>query len=235
MKKIYAITLGLVAMLAVGGFAAASASAEEFLAAENLIAGAKIAAGVELPGLVEGEVLLRDATFGAHIVCSFHADVDIINNVILVLDVLTLSGTTVGSTLTEQSLECSNEAGSNCANVIPVDIKAWPLHLPWTLETVLGEPSGKFFSLAAAATGGNVGYEVECLIFGVKTSEECTVETLALDGAGGEVVNVAAGVEGKGAVTPKANCSVGGNGVGEEEFLAGNILLSTEGTPSVSE
>ncbi len=236
MKKIYAIALGLVAMFAVGGFAVASASAEEFLTAENLIAGAKIAAGAELPGLIEGEVLLADLIFGAHISCSFHATVDILTHTLLILDFLFLNAsTTIGAPLVEPALVCTNEADSSCANAVPVDTKVWPLHLPWTLEILLGEPSGKFFEMGTEGTGGSIGYEVECLLFGLKSSEECTVATLAGDGATGEVVNVAGGVEGKGAVSPKANCTVGGNGVGEEEFLAGNLLTSSEGTPSVSE
>ena len=102
---------------------------------------------------------------------------------------------------------CKFVSAGTCTASKPVTAKA--VNLPWVTE--LYEESGKIRDhVKAHSGGGQPGYVVECTVAGIfKVQDECIGET----NTGME--NVAGGVDASfDAITPKANCSIGGTGTG---------------------
>jgi len=175
----------------------------------------------ELLVLAEGEIRVKNISNSAEIDCSFHAEGSIWPESLLeITEVLDLLGTTVGKLPAGPGILCTSlticETG---------DARAFPENLPWHFELELVGAGGLYFLLI---TLNAVLYEFTCLVLGIEITESCEapVESAA------EQLNVAAGVEAMGVLLPLANCN-GVSEVGENEGLAGNILLS-EGVVSVS-
>jgi hypothetical protein len=199
------------------------ALAETTLLAEWLVNGSAVTALLPVEKVVEA--LYIDPRNGAHILCTSYIRDGSMDpsGVITWTATLTLAGTEV--TLTSPLL-CKAVAGCEES---ATDIELSPEGQPWHGLLILTE-GGAFKELLFGAS-----YFISCLVLGVKISEECTGPSAAEGGSSVSVSNVTGGVESTGPETPLANCTVGGKETGEVEFLAGNLLSSSEGTVTVSE
>ncbi len=235
MKRIQILGAALVAVFAFGVLAAASASAVTFLLAEWLVGGAAITS--ELLVETTGELLLEDTKVPllgkAMILCSEVFDGLVQpNSLDWITEVLTLPGTSVSSTpLTGEALSCSNQ--ENCEEPL-----VWFTGLPYETEVELMEDTGTFFAdlLLAKGTGGEVGYEIECMksVIGAITDEcktpedvaELTLEGTTLLGKFSEAFTELAGAK-------LANCTQGGaesaiiEGEGAETLSGGGELTAS--------
>jgi hypothetical protein len=231
MKKLQILVLALLAVSALSAVIVTSASAETTLLALWLVGGNTFVG--ELLVETEGEILLEDTKFGIAVVCSGILDgfVNGTNGEDLITEVLNLAGEKTGVPLSGLPILCTTEKG--CMN--ETDIEVWPLNLPWeTLLELLVLTGGveDFYDLILKGTGGLAGYEVLCLVLLTVTSESCE----SPEGSGGEVKNVAGGVEAaEEEFLPLANCTTGGTEVGANEPLSGNTTLVSGGTLEVSE
>jgi hypothetical protein len=236
MRKLHVIGVALVALFAFGALTAVSASAITFLLAEWLWNGSPVT--TELATNSEGELLLEDTetTVGkAAVLCSgvLHGWVGP-NSLDWISEVLSLSNVAVNTTpLAASGLACSGQTGCGSSGTT-----VWAVNLGWETEVELGEdPSGQFFILLLPhAGGGNVGWEVECTIVGVKVVDECTtpegVAQLSLDSTTllanfSEAITELAGAK-------LANCSQSGGketgiveGGGEVKDTAGGELSAS--------
>ncbi len=95
-----------------------------------------------------------------------------------------------------------------------------PEGLPWTSLAYLTEGGAYEDATFGAA------YFTECLVLGIKVSEECKVGT---GGTSYEILNVGSGVEAKGETLPESNCTVGGTEAGIIEFDGENSLTLNSG------
>jgi len=167
----------LFALLAFGVLTAGSASAATFLLAEWLVGSAAVT--TELASTTTGELLLEDTALKADVLCSGIFDGWVgPNSLDYISEVLSLPGVASGVPLTGQSIACTAQSGCQ-ASPAPV---VWPVNLPWETEVELMEEESKtfFVDLLTSATGTKtVGYELECTILGVKSSDECTTATAA--------------------------------------------------------
>ncbi len=235
MKRIQILGAALVAVFAFGVLVAASASAVTFLLAEWLVGG--VAVTTELLVETSGELLLEDTNVPllgkAMVLCSGIFDGLVQpNSLDWVTEVLTLSGTSVSSTpLSGTALTCTNQ--ENCEEPL-----VWAIGLPYETEVELMEDSGTFFAdlLLAKGTGGEVGYEIECMksVIGAitdecKTSEgvaELKLEGTNLVGVFSEAFTTLAGAK-------LANCTQGGTesgiveGEGVEKLNEGGELTAS--------
>ncbi len=223
MSKLPIVGLALLSALVVSTSAITSASAETTLLAEWLVNGMSVTS--LLPVEKEVEALYRDPKTGQHIVCTSYIRDGSMDpsGAITWTAYLTLAGTDV--TLTSPLL-C--KAVADCEESA-TDIEMSPEGLPWRGLLILTE-SGAFKELLFGAS-----VFISCLILGIKVSEECAGPSEASGGADVTVSNVTNGVESSGPEAPPANCTVGGTEAGEAEFLAGNLMSSSEGTLTVSE
>jgi len=103
-----------------------------------------------------------------------------------VSEVLNLAGEAISTTaLTGLALECTAQGGCESSSAP----KVWLLNLGWETEVELMEQAGTFFTLLSLphSGGGNPGWELECLVLGIATVDECTASEnaaeLALEGA----------------------------------------------------
>src|SRR6202034_2246398 len=171
MKTTYVLGLALVAIFAVGVLSAASASALTFLLAEWLENGSPVTATLlfETP-----ETVLFDEELDGipiHIVCSVILDGFIgPNGAAEITEILNLSGEPISLVgLTGTADTCTNE--DNCAEPL-----FWETELPrLTLLELMEDGTETFFSdlITSEKTGGQVGYEFECMSLGI--SDTCTV------------------------------------------------------------
>jgi len=176
----------LFALLAFGVLTAASASAAPtFLLAEWLVGGTAIATGGELASATTGELLLEDTALKADVLCSGIFDGWVgPSSLDFISEVLNLAGEAAGVGLAGKSITCT--AQSTCAGS-PAPV-VWPTNIPWETEAELMEEEGRVFfaDLLTAKNGGGVGYELECSVLGVKSTDECTTPTavseLSLEG-----------------------------------------------------
>jgi hypothetical protein len=181
MKKLYAIMLALVAMLAMSAFATSAFAVT--LLAEWLLNGAAIVTAdlVEIPG----ELILTNLDAGGVGITSELLCTGILVGTVgpasadLITEVLTLTGVkTVEPLATGEALACTNS--KNCESP-----KAWPEGLPWETEAeLLEETAGTFFADYLL----NGAYVAECTILGIKAEELCTAPVTAI-----ELTNEAAG------------------------------------------
>jgi len=184
------VGVAVLAVLALSAMALAStASATTFLLAEFL----ENNIGITETMLVEttGELLLENEkgpVGKAEVVCSGILVGDIgPNGADDVTELLNLSKELISSTeLTGKSLTCTDETGCESA-------KVWPVGMPWLTLMELWEQGSEsgFVTLLTSQSGGNVGWEVECTVLGIKGSESCTTMTGA-----SSATNVTGGVEG---------------------------------------
>lgn len=173
----------LFALLAFGVLTAASASAAvTFLLAEWLVNGGAVT--TELASTTVGELLLEDTALKADVLCTGSFDGWVgPNSLDYISEVLTSGGVATGAPLSGQSITCT--AQSTCASS-PAPV-VWPVNLPWETEAELMEDEGLiyFVDLLTAKNGNGVGYELECTVLGIKSSDECTatpgVAELTLD------------------------------------------------------
>jgi len=174
MKKLYAIMLALVAMLAMSAFATSAFAVT--LLAEWLLNGSAIVTAdlVEIPGTlalvnldaggvgITSELLCTGILVGT--VGPMSAD--------LITEVLNLlNEKTVEPLATGPALECTNS--KNCESP-----KAWAEGLPWETEAeLLEETAGTFFADYLL----NGEYVAECTILGIKAEELCTAPVTAIE------------------------------------------------------
>jgi hypothetical protein len=204
----------LVAMFVLGLITAGSASAAVTLLAEWLIANKGVTTLTSV--VVEGELLLEDTSNKAGITCSGKAIGSIgPSGEAEVTSVQSLSGVAVGE-LGSSGLVCKSE--TICENSA-TDVIAFPRSLPSHGLAYLEEATKLFRGFAFAG-----GYDVECLVLGIKIVDECSVTN-----ASAELVNGATTVEAKGALTPLGTCSIGGAGTVNIENVGANSTLTLTG------
>lgn len=215
--------MALVAVFALSAVLAATASAEATLLAEWLIEGKGVTTLTSTESL--GTILLEDLTFGAGVECTatFIGSVgpsgeDETTEV--KSDLGTFPKVTLAAPLTVASEDCKIVKG--CASADPVEVSPSET-LPWHTLMFLDETTGAFLDVVFSA-----GYEVTCTILGIKSTDTCTVTNGIF-----EVLASAEGAEAFGTVEPKANCSLGGTGQGDEEFIGANHTLTLTGVPVI--
>jgi hypothetical protein len=212
MKKLHVVMLSLVALFAFSAVVA-NASAETTLLAEWLIAGTPVATLTVTEGT--GKVILEDAKIKSSMECEGISDGSVgANGEGEVIEVLV--GGAVASLA--KPVVCKGIGGCGAP------AEAAPENLPWHGLLFLTE--GGLFRGA----GFSGSYWSMCNILGVLVEEECTVTN-----GTGEVLNVTAGVEGMGEVTPLGSCTTGGNSASAQSAVAGNTLLTAGGVLSASE
>jgi hypothetical protein len=215
MKKIQIIGMALVAMFAFSALLASTASAEPTLLAEWLLNGNPI---LELTlSEATGTILLTDTSNGSDVLCSGIFDGSVgANGEDEITEVLSLAKVVV--TLAAP-LVCESDAVCEKSTT---DVLVSPENLPWHTLLFLMESNNSFLDLVFLA-----GYTVECLVLGLKITDECTTELAA-----GGVTNVTGGVEGaEEPLAPLGTCSVGGAGTGEVVPIKGNLTKATNGEP----
>ncbi len=238
MKKFQLLGVAVVAMLAVGVFSAASASAAvTTLLAEWLVGGMAVTEAQSFNTETVGTLLLEDTKtpLGASdIICSGKLLGTIgFDGLDVVSEVLNLAGTPISKVgLSGEALVC--ETVSVCEEAL-----VWAINLPWnTLLDLIEDGTEKFFGDYIENSGaGNPGWEVECMKTILKPIDECTavlgVTRLSLDGPlllGGfsTALTELTGLK-------LATCSLGGAEAGIVETAAsGEVLLSAGGTLSAS-
>lgn len=162
-------------VFALGVLAASPASAVTFLLAVWLANGVEVLTALKAEGTSIGELLLEDTKVplaGKVVILCSGVGLGLIepNSLYIVSESLTLAGAAISSTpLVGEGLTCANE--ENCAEPL-----LWPVNLPWEGEVELMEDTTTFFAalLFPHTGGGNPGWEVQCSILGVTTTDECT-------------------------------------------------------------
>jgi hypothetical protein len=222
MRKIQILGLSFVAVFAFSAIVASMASAETTLLALWLTKGNEFAGA--LASETKGKILLEDRTFKIAVECEGSLDGFVYgaNGEDEVTEVLNTRGEKIGAPLSGLALECKKVAG--CEN----NAKVWALDLPWHTLVFLLEGGG-FWDLII---GAGPGYEIECDVLFSKISEECKSGS---EGTGGAVTNAVGGVEAvEIALLPLANCTTGGNEVGANLPLKGDIITVAGEVLSVS-
>ena len=183
MKRIHALGLTLVAVVALSATVASTSSAAvTFLLAEWLIGGEKITAALAVEQ--SGELNIINTNGGGagiriEILCTGILDgtvgpasageiTELLNPAKEAISLTALSGL---------ALECANT--KNCTEPL-----FWYVGLPWKTELELMEDTTSFFVNLII----NSKYSVECLILGVSSEEECVAPTTAV-----EMSNIAGG------------------------------------------
>jgi len=184
MKKLYAVSLALVAVFALSALTASSAFAVTLLA-EWLLNGGVIAT----PDLVEipGELTLVNTNGGGlgvkvEILCSGILDGTVgPGSADLITELLNLAGEKIGEGLGTLELVCTNTL--NCTNP-----KVWAEGLPWETEAELLEQGTEVFFSDYLLKGQ---YLAECTILGVAVEELCEAGITAteLKNEGNNVIN----------------------------------------------
>jgi|ERR1700729_602208 len=179
--------IGVMVLLVSGVLATANASAAvTFLLAEWLVNGTVATTELAATGTTgPGELLLEDTALKADILCS-GVGVGWVgpNSLYFVSEVLTLEGVAIGTPLSGTGMKCVSQ--TTCASS-PTPV-IWPVGLPYEGEVELMEDEGHTFFVALLTThgGGAPGWEIECTVLGVKTTDECTspnsVAELSLEG-----------------------------------------------------
>ena len=226
MRKIQILGLSLVAVFAFSAIVASMASAEATLLAEWLVGGAQFKGALTIE--TKGSILLEDTVFKIGVVCKGVIVGTVTgesSGVDSATEVLNTAGTVkIGEKLAGTALECERSSGCETSSTPLI----WVLNMPWTTLAYLLE-SGGF----ADHVFGEAGYEVECTVLLSKISEEC--KSASSTGTGGEVLNVATGVEAtEEELLPAANCTTGGTGAGANLPLAGNLTSVSGAVLSVS-
>ncbi len=236
MKKFQLLGVAVVAMLAVGVFSAASASAAvTTLLAEWLVNGTAVTEAQSFNVETVGTLLLEDnnTPLGASdIICSGKLLGTIgFDGLDVVSEVLDLTGKSISKTgLAGEALVC--EEVSVCEESL-----VWAVNLPWnTLLKLIEDGTEVFFGDYVESSTG-AGWEVECMKTILKPVDECTakegVTKLSLDGPlllGGffEAFTELVGLK-------LATCTLGGAESGIVETAAsGEVLLEGGGTLSAS-
>jgi len=175
----------LFALLAFGVLTVSSASAAvTFLLAEWLVKGEAVT--MELESTTTGSLLLEDTALKADVLCSGIFDGWVgPNSLDWISEVLTSTGGPQGTVLAVGTgITC--EAQSTCAGS-PAPL-VWAVNLPWETEAeLMVDGTQTFFAdLLTSTNGKGVGYELECTVLGVKSSDECVsqpgVAELSLEG-----------------------------------------------------
>jgi hypothetical protein len=204
-------------VLAFSAIVVSSASAEITLLAEWLFNGTAVISLTSVE--TRGELLLKDTSNGATVICSAILVGSVgPNGENEVTEVLSAVGIT--ATLAAPLL-CR---GGPVCEINSTDVEVAPEGLPFHMLLFLME-IGSFLNVTFKA-----GYSASCLVLGIKITDECTVTNGIT-----EVVNTSFGVESVGNVIPPGNCSIGGAGTGELELVTGNQTEPLTGVLSISE
>jgi hypothetical protein len=228
MRKFH-VALALFGVLAFSAFAAVSASAETTLLAEWLFNGAAVTA--LLPVETEGTIFLSTLVLGIKAVeleCAGIFDGSVgPNGEDEITKVLNLAKEEIsGTALVGLAVDCTVIVGSGTAKCLAGELlELWPLNLPWLTELFLME-SGAFLDRIFAGPNGAPGYEAFCPVSGGENT--CTGATSSTITSGAtDVIGVFD------ATSEKANCTLGGEGAGDQEKGEG-LTFETGGTLSVS-
>ncbi|MGC2374835.1 MAG: hypothetical protein WA484_13260 [Solirubrobacteraceae bacterium] len=234
MKKIQILMLALAAVCALGLTIVAAASAETTITATLLaqwLFNTTEFAG-SLASETKGKILLENTKLKVAVECtgSLVGTVSGANGEDEIKEVLNAALEKVGGGLGELALSCTTVSG--CEAAAPIEV--WPVNLPWKtlLElVVLSDAKEEFYDLILLGNGGlKAGYELQCRIILLTTGETC----LSPEGSGGEVLNVAGGVEGaEAAFLPLATCGTSVE-TGVNEPKKGNLTTVSGGTLEVS-
>ena len=214
MKKLRVVMLVLVAMFALSALAASPASAEITLLAEWLANGNPILEPLAVDA--EGFFVIIDMTsVTAMVACEALIEGTVgpgeNDTVTMLWDLATpqklipTAGET-GFLVAGTGLLCEGIQG---CEKDPTETEVWPTGLPYTSSLFLME-DGTFLDLVTAA---NVGWEVQSLILGSLTLDECKgtdIEVQVVNLSGGGVANLGLSV-------PGTTCTVGGAGKGFTE------------------
>jgi len=238
MKRFQVVGVTLFALLAFGVLTVASASAANtvtFLLALWLVNGEEVL--TELLTEVTGELLLEDTALKAAVVCSGILDGWVgPESLDYVSEVLSLNGGVVTQSLGATPILCLAEAGCASTGETP---NVWPVDLPWETEVELIEETEPVFVGFAVLLLNTPGWEVECTILGVKSSDECKgpegVAQLILNGTVSEGVFTKEFTEL--ALVELGTCSLGGAKTGLVEGkgaykLIGELAASSESVVS---
>ncbi|HTB50622.1 MAG TPA: hypothetical protein VK701_06560 [Solirubrobacteraceae bacterium] len=223
-KKHYALRWALLATVGLSATMTSSAFAVETLSASWLNSGSAIVSLTSIT--IEEKLLLEDEKVPiigkVAVVCESIFDGSVgPNGESEVTEMLNLSGEKIEG---GRPLSCEKQTGCEAAG------KVVPVGLPWHSLLELEEPAGVFAVLGLMSAAG---YEVECTVFGIKSTDDCT----SLEHSGGRASNGSSDVlltaE---TITPNGNCSIGGNGAGKAQVIEGliSILSGTLGISSVS-
>lgn len=203
MQKIQTFMFATMIATIVAGGIAANALADEFLANGNSITEEKKTDREEILLLTGG---------GVDVDCSFLLVDRVIGRRRTVQEILALNG--MRPTL------CEVLTGT-CESAEVVGV-----HEPWEAEITL---KGEAFDETFKGTGGEPGFELDCLVLGIVVKDTCTGKLTE------ELGNVTGGVEGlfveNDEVNPDLSCSLGGEGDVEG---TGIEKLEPEGTLTVS-
>jgi hypothetical protein len=228
LRKIQMLGLALAAMSAFGAVLVSAASAETTLLAEWLRNGVAVTAN--LLSETSGEISLEDTNVPiagkVAVLCSGILDGTVGNNgVDEITKVLNLAKEEQGAALVGLELVCSNvtkcEAGTT--------IKVWAENLPW--KSLLFLMENNEILNRVTGTGGEPGYEVECLVIGLLVSDLCegTAEFKIVNEPEAEVLALETAL-------PLATCEKGGAGTGVNttDVLTPITLPNDGGTLTVS-
>ena len=187
MSRIKISVLTLFALFAIGAVASAASSAAVWRINGTEITTAKKAKS-------KGTLKLADTGAGTEIECEGK-------------DEGTVGAGSKDEVTKIEATNCKFIKAGSCEASKPVTAKA--VNLPW--KTELYEPKSGEIRDHIKATTGEVGWAVECTVFGVfKIQDECKAAE-----SNTAMTNVTGGVDATfDATTPKANCSVGGTGTG---------------------
>lgn len=180
MKKLHILGVAIVAVLAFGAIAVASASAAvTFLLADWLLNGAVTT--TKVPTSATGEILLEDRNalklgIAAKVLCSGILDGTVgPESEDEITEVLSLTGESISLTaLSGTFIACTGDASCETPHV-------WAVHLPWNTELELweeGTESGFVILILEKGTSGKPGWYVECTVLGTKITDECLAEAI---------------------------------------------------------
>jgi len=207
--------LSLVALFAFSAVVA-NASAETTLLAEWLVNTVGVTALTSTEGV--GKLILEDAKIKLAMECEGILDGSVGANGEDEVTEILIPGTPTTVASLAKPIVCKGIGGCGAP------AEASPENLPWHTLLYLTE-GGLFRDAVFSAT-----YWSMCNILGVLVEEECTITNGSY-----EVLNVTAGVEGMGEVTPLGTCTTGGTGAAAQTFVAGNVLKTLTGTLAASE
>lgn len=205
MQRIKIMGLALVAVFAFAAIASSSA----FAAPEWLLGGKSITKPVAVKSKSVGKLLLADLGAGTSIVCEGTDEGTVGPGAMDLVSKITATN-------------CSFEEAGSCESGKPVTAKA--VNTPWLTE-LFDNGTEVRDDITSEISGKLPGWVVECTVAGIfKIQDECTgLSTTGMD-------NVTGGVDALfEALTPKANCSVGGSGKGDVSGVDLNENPEVEG------
>lgn len=200
MKKIHALALALVAVFVFGAISVASASALEWL-----IDGTSATSLISVENI--GTLVIEDSKIGLKMACKGVLDGSVGPAGEDEVTEILASGV---ATSLAAPLVCEGSGGCSAPAELAGEGLPWHTKLTGTTEDSIEKST----------------YWSMCNVLGFLTEEECTLTSSKWIVKNGAVdVEVAAGTK----ITPAANCTIGGQGSGVQEFEGVNLTQTLEG------